>query len=255
MIGKSHIKISHLMLLHLNPSISFILKRFIKTYESGVEVPDKYLMWERDPAEPAEKGNQPKHLVHRYYIDADDTFQRKGRLIEQIWMYTDGIISFVQDGIKISEAYPTTENLIENWALHFGILTHFLGDLFTPLHIGIGNDKILKKLAGLKYHSKIEQAFWRYHKTYELPEKFAAMKCHLDSEQLLKIAKGTYNEYLLLGKLYPLRPETKAELKAMSIRLLEQSVAFSSGWINEMVATYNLEPALKKAETVLTDEK
>lgn len=84
-------------------------------------------------------------------------------------------------------------------------------------------------------------------------EKSEKASCSIVAK--LKIAKGTYNEYLLLGKLYPLWPETKAELEAMSIRLLEQAVAFSSGWINEMVSTYNLEPALEKAETVLTDEK
>ena len=30
------------------------------------------------------------------------------------------------------------ENLAENWALQFGVLTHFLGDLCCPLHVGQG---------------------------------------------------------------------------------------------------------------------
>lgn len=246
MIGKSHIKISHLMLQHLNPSFSCILQRFIEIYETGVEVPDKYIMWHCDPLTPTEKGNQPKrHLVHRYYLDVDDSFNRKGRLIEMIWLYTDGIVSFIQDDLETSTAYPTIENLVENWVLHIGMLTHFLGDICTPLHVGICNSNHFRELSGKKYHSKIEQALWRYHKNQDVNE-LDIKKCNLNTKQLIGIAKTTYNDYMLLVNLYPVQPETKIDFRDLSVRLLKRSVSFSVGWINSMIVKNHLEPILKK---------
>jgi len=246
MIGKSHIKISHLMLQYLNPSLSCILNRFIDTFEDGVFVPDKHIMWHCDPAEPAENKNPPKHLVHRYYIDIDDSFDRKGRLLEMIWMYTDGIISFVQDGAEVSSAYPTIDNLVENWVLYVGMLTHFLGDICTPLHVGICQDNHFKEIAGKKYHSKIEQALWNYHKNHNIND-IDIMKCNLNTKQLTEIAQKTYEDYLLLVNLYPLQPETKNDFRDLSERLLERSVSFSVGWINSMIAKNELELNLKEA--------
>ena len=103
------------MLKSVNASVSHLLVRFQDSFEAGVEVPDTFMIWHRDPAEPAEKGSQPNRLVHRYYVDGADD-RRQGSLIEQVWMYTEGIVAFVQDGIDPGDAYDGLEDLVENWA-------------------------------------------------------------------------------------------------------------------------------------------
>lgn len=246
MIGKSHIKIAHEMLPLLNPSVCSILREYINSFESGLDIPDRYMIWERDPKEPAEKGVQPKQLVHRYYLDANND-RKRGRLIDQIWTYTEGIISFLGEGADLSEAYSSVENLAENWVLYFGMLTHFLGDLCSPLHVGNCLDGEFRKISGNRYHSKIEQAMWRYHKDVKVTIGCTDTNTTLNTSQLVEVAEKTYVEYLLLKTLYPLLPETRNAFAKLSIRVFEHAVFLSAGWINTMIVQHGIESVLKEA--------
>ncbi len=234
------------MLPLLNPPVRGILEEYKSIFESGLDIPDRYMIWERDPKEPAEKGIQPKQLVHRYYLDANND-REQGRLIDQIWTYTEGIISFLDEGTDLSEAYSSVENLVENWVLYFGMLTHFLGDLCSPLHIGNCHDDEFRIISGNRYHSKIEQAMWRYHKDAKVTLGCTVINTTLDTSQLLEVAEKTYVEYLLLKKLYPLLPETRNAFAKLSIRVLERAVFFSAGWINTIIAQQGIESVLKEA--------
>lgn len=191
-IGPSHTKIAELVALHVARPWQTLLGRYWHAVEVGLEVPDRFMIWHRDPGPPASAGTVPSKLVHRQFLDARDEAQ--GELISMILMYTEGIEAFARALADDGSMRDQTQDLI----LYTGALLHFLADLCTPLHVGCSLDENLRAQLGDRFHQKIEARLWRHQQAAVAGAPEHLDGCALSESWLRGVAATTYEDYQAL---------------------------------------------------------
>lgn len=236
MIGKSHYKIAEQIAAHIPSPWKQLLIDYWYAIEVGIEVPDQFMIWHRDPERPASAGKQKSKLVHRYYLDSCGN--SRGEMLQMILMYTEGITAFAKDLAADKDLREQTQDMV----LYTGALLHFLADLCTPLHVGCSLASQLKDLLGKNHHQKIEARLWRRQKKAPVKDLLILPACSLDEEWLLQQARDTHNDYLKLPA--SLVKENKELLVDISLRALYRSVSIGVTWLNAMAEDHSLKEAL-----------
>ena len=238
MLGESHEIVSKEAIKKIIPELKTLIENRAGIFESGLYVPDKFMMWDRDPSEPVEKGPMPKRLVHRYFVD-DLEADRRGELVAQIFMYTDGILAFILDETQLEDG---KDYVAEHIVLFFGFLCHFLMDLCTPVHIGHNLHQMLLKKGGKRYHQKFERSLLRYQRKLSNWDEIDLPPCNLSEDWLIEVAEATYKDYEKLPKMFDsdIEKNSKAICKSVSARALAVVVS----WVNKMVESDRVQEKL-----------
>jgi len=238
MIGKSHWKIAELVGAHVAEPWKELLADNWDAVEIGLEIPDRFMIWHRDPGPPASAGKVQAKLVHRFYVDRTD--EPKGELIQMILMYTEGIAAFAKDLAADEDLRDQTQDML----LYVGALIHFLSDLCTPMHVGCSLRGQLEGILGKGYHQKLEARFWRRHKNETIDDLLLYPNCTLNESWLMQIATDAHQDYIVLPD--ALQTENKEQLREIAIRALHRSVATTVLWLDTMATGFALNAALAK---------
>lgn len=129
--------------------------------------------------------NQKKIPFHRYYYDEDS--DKKGGLVGYLFQYIDGTINYIQDG-DINDGI--------DWAGHLGMISHFIGDICTPVHVG---SKLNKELIGISknIHSKIERDMEKYSKSLSIQELPNPKTIDVSYDNIFSFGRNIYSKYYL----------------------------------------------------------
>ena len=203
MNGESHRLIANLSLACLDTKERYILYPRWGGIESGATLSDEFrIMWEYIDIE-----SKDKQLVHRCYIDSENT--KDHGCVTRALNHAEGSIAFINDylGGKLDDSY-TEDEFLENLGMFLGIACHHICDLCTPAHVG---HKIDYKKAGYKswsrFHNQIERDIGRFSRRIWL--KMTRPKIvEISSEYFWNIAQETYdNTFVRLESLYPVKDQ------------------------------------------------
>jgi hypothetical protein len=236
MIGKSHYKIAELVRDKVAEPWHRLLTDFWYAAEVGLEVPDRFMIWHRDPGPPASAGPQPARLVHRYYLDSPANI--RGELLQMILLYSEGITSFALD----LAADPGLQDQLQDMILYTGAMLHYLTDLCTPIHVGCSLDAQLAEILGKRHHYKIETRVWRRQNRASIVELAPLPTCTLNERWLLEQATVGHLDYMRLPE--SLQKENEKLLNEISLRALYRSVSVGVAWLNAMAADQQMKAAL-----------
>ena len=214
MTGTIHQLIANLSLACLDVRERHILYPKWGGIESGATLSDEFrIMWE-----PEEAGSKNKQLVHRCFVDSDDS--KNHGCVTRAWDHATGCVSFIGDYLKgdLSDAY-TEDEFLENLGMFLGITCHHIGDLCTPVHVG---HKMNYSKAGSKsrthFHTKVERDITRF-SIQAAPRLPKPQNTTLSKDLFIDIAKETYtllflnleNDYATNNK------KAKIEMTSLSI--------------------------------------
>lgn len=106
-------------------------------------------------------------LVHSYYIDSPDPTHRGA--VSQIVRYAKGTGSFIQEEGKLAKGRAERDRFHGQVALYFGILSHHIADLNTPVHVGRTlNAQLERKTHTGNFHTYYERELETYSREIEL---------------------------------------------------------------------------------------
>ena len=197
----THIRVSEQAIRFTYPVLKAFLNKYWDCVEAGLDAPDRFNIWGRDPAIPTDQKAE-KVLVHRYYVDASNE-KTKGGLIPEILMYAEGIISYIKD-TAFENPYDDLKDHKEDWFFQFGILSHYIGNLCTPMHIGHSYNSRLNDLIK-NFHNRYERNLEKFTKNRLTPPLKRYTKIALTHFALENIAKRTFEKHYI--KLYDLYSE------------------------------------------------
>ncbi len=158
MNGPTHRLVANLSLSSLDMKERHILLPRWGGIESGATLSDEYrIMWEPEAA-----GSKKKQLVHRCYIDSNDS--KNHGCVTRAWNHAEGSISFIKGYLEDVDSMGYTEDqFLENLGMFLGIASHHISDLCTPVHVGHKMDYLN---AGSKtqsaFHKVVERDIVRY---------------------------------------------------------------------------------------------
>ena len=198
MLGKSHLLVANLSLAYLSQKERHILYPRWGGIESGATLSDEFrIMWE-----PIKAGSKLKQLVHRCYVDSNDS--KNHGCITRASNHFEGCITFINDYLNgdLEGSYNEAE-FLENLGMFLGITSHHIADLCTPVHVGYKiNYKELGYSTLSKFHNKVERDLLRYQNQACL--KFSKPRLiEISDNYFWRIAKETYkNSFLKLENIY-----------------------------------------------------
>ncbi len=199
MLGKTHQLVANLSLACLSQKERHIMYPRWGGIESGATLSDEFrIMWEIE-----EVGSEKKQLVHRCYVDSNDT--KDHGCVTRALDHAEGCIGFIE---SYSEEDSTEEEFLENLGMFMGITSHHIADLCTPVHVGHKiNFKNLGYSSLSRFHNKVERDIFRFQNKSSI--KFSKPKIvELSDKYFWNIANDTYNNiFLKLESVY----ETKDE--------------------------------------------
>lgn len=214
MLGKSHILVANLSLACLSQKERHILYPRWGGIESGATLSDEFrIMWEPDVS-----GSKSKQLVHRCWVDSEDS--KNHGCITRANDHSDGSISFITDYLKgdLEGSYNEVE-FLENLGMFIGICCHHIADLCTPVHVGHKiNFESLGYSTLSKFHNKVERDIFRFQNqlSVKLPKP---KRVELSEKYFWNIAKDTFdNSFLKLEQAYQYQDlECIIEISSLSI--------------------------------------
>ncbi len=192
MNGTSHQLIANHALACLDMKKRHILYPRWGGIESGATLSDEFrILWEFE-----DLGSIKRQLVHRYYIDSNDS--KDHGCVTRVWNHTDGSLSFIKDYLNgdISKEY-TEDEFLENLGMFLGIICHHISDLCTPVHVGY---KMNYLRAGSKsrthFHNNVERDIARFSNQASIllckPRKISITRRYFHN-----IAEDTYKHLFL----------------------------------------------------------
>lgn len=157
--------------------------------ESGAVLSDEFrIMWEIE-----EVNSENKQLVHRCYIDSGDS--KDHGCVTRAFDHADGSISYIKDYLAGELDSYTEDDFLENLGMFFGVISHHIGDLCTPLHVGHYidfNAMGFRSMASL--HKKLESDIEKFSR--EASVKLSRPKTvRLSKKYFWDIAQTTYNNH------------------------------------------------------------
>ena len=130
MTGETHKLIANLALACLDMKKRDILFPRWGGIESGAVLSDEFrIMWEIEDV-----NSKNKQLVHRCYVDSEDA--KDHGCVTRALDHAEGSISFIEDYMAGELNSYTEDEFLENLGMFLGVISHHIGDLCTPLHVG-----------------------------------------------------------------------------------------------------------------------
>jgi hypothetical protein len=173
-------------------------------------------MWE-----PIEPGGG-KQLVHRYYIDSDDI--KDHGCVTRALDHSEGSVSFINDFLKgdMDGAYSEDE-FLENLGMFFGVASHHIADLCTPVHVGHKIDYTsmgYKSLA--RFHGRVEYDIAKHANSCRVILKKPEV-IDFSADYFISIARETYeHSFQGLGAIYA--DDTLEGIEEMVSRVISSAV-------------------------------
>lgn len=199
MLGKSHVLVANLSLACLNQKERHVLYPRWGGIESGATLSDEFrIMWEIE-----QLGSDKKQLVHRCYVDSQDS--KNHGCVTRALNHAEGCIGFIE---SYSKEDSSEEEFLENLGMFMGITSHHIGDLCTPVHVGHKIDyRNLGYSSFSRFHNKVERDIFRFQNKSFL--KFSKPKLvDLSEKYFWNIANDTYkNIFLKLENIYSTKDE------------------------------------------------
>jgi hypothetical protein len=213
MLGNTHERVAARALDRLPMWLQEVLRPQWDWLQGGATLTDfARTFWE--PADSVGEGKRA--LVHRYYLDSPHARDRG--VISQIINYAFGTISYIQE----EGENPLTEaerGLFHGQvALQFGIISHHIADLCTPVHLGDTLNAHLERLTSRgSFHSYYERALERYSRQARLDIDREAREIPLEPQTFESIARRIYEEvYLQLPSLYADESQNLERIQALA---------------------------------------
>ena len=196
MKGDSHCLVANLALASLPEKERHILYPRWGGIEAGATMSDYFrIMWEIEDVK-----NNRKQLVHRCYIDSEDS--KDHGCVKRALDYSEGSIGFINDYTKDNSGY-TEDEFLENLGMFLGVVSHHISDLCTPVHVGhLINYKSLGFKTLARFHNQVENDIWKFERRCNivLPK---LVKVEINRDYFWNIAKDTYNNlFLKLPSIY-----------------------------------------------------
>lgn len=196
MKGDSHCLVANLALASLPEKERHILYPRWGGIEAGATMSDYFrIMWEIEDVK-----NNKKQLVHRCYIDSEDS--KDHGCVTRALDYASGTIGFINDYTKDNSGY-TEDEFLENLGMFLGVVSHHISDLCTPVHVGhLINYKSLGFKTLARFHNQVENDIWKFERRCNivLPK---LVKVEINRDYFWNIAKDTYNNlFLKLPSIY-----------------------------------------------------
>lgn len=214
MLGKSHVLVANLALACLNQKERHVLYPRWGGIESGATLSDEFrIMWEIE-----QLGSDKKQLVHRCYVDCQDS--KNHGCITRALNHAEGCIGFIE---SYSKEDSSEEEFLENLGMFLGITSHHIADLCTPVHVGHKIDYRNLGYSSLsRFHNKVERDIFRFQNKSSL--KFSKPKIvDLSEKYFWNIANDTYkNLFLKLENIY--RTKDELAITEVSSQVLSNAV-------------------------------
>ena len=186
MNGTTHNLVAMLALACLNRDERHILCPRWGGIESGATLSDEFrIMWE-----PAFAGATKKELVHRCFVDSDNS--KDHGCITRALDHSEGSVSYIQSYLHGELDDYTEDEFLENLGMYLGVASHHIADLCTPVHVG---HKMNFQKAGSKsrasFHKKVERDMERLSLQCSL-KLFPVQEVDLSRDFFWSVAKETY---------------------------------------------------------------
>lgn len=192
MNGPTHRLVANLALSCLDMTERHILFPRWGGIETGATLSDVYrIMWEPESA-----GSKNKQLVHRCYIDSDDS--KNHGCVTRACDHAEGSKSFVLEYLQDAESMGYTEDeFLENLGMFLGVASHHISDLCTPVHVGHKMDYLKAGSdSQSSFHKRVERDIVKF--TNRAPIGLSKpKKVSLSKKYFLNIAKDTYSGLFL----------------------------------------------------------
>lgn len=230
MNGSSHRLVANLALACLDGKQRGILFPRWRGIEAGVNLSDEFrIMWE-----PIEAGSKAKQLVHRCYVDSDNS--KDHGCVTRALDHAEGSIGFINDYLagELDDAY-TEDEFLENLGMFLGITSHHISDLCTPVHVGHKIDcKSLGYKSLARFHGRVERDLGRLSKEFTLKRRKPKV-VKFTNEYFWGIAQETHDKvFLRLEDAY--NSETKETLSELASVSLTSAVNHTADAWNTIIS-------------------
>lgn len=210
MLGDSHVLVANLALASLTEKERHILYPRWGGIESGATLSDHFrIMWES-----VEPGSKEKQLVHRCFVDSQNT--KDHGCITRSLDHAEGSIAFITDYLSEPNDSYTEDEFLENLGMFLGIACHHIADLCTPVHVGhLINFRSLGCSTLARFHNRVERDIRRLERkaSIRLPKPQTIV---ISSDYFWEIAKETYEQiFIPLQDVY-MGNEEKAKLNMVT---------------------------------------
>lgn len=205
MRGASHLAIVKLAASVMPTEYSGFLSRLQEGIKEGASLTDEFRWyWEMDD------GNVGRRIrMHRCYMDSDD--HRDHGCPVQIVRYATGIPGLLEGWVDgtLADLYDDDELFFLNAGSYFGIVSHHIADLCTPVHVGHAVHPTVfgyRSRAGL--HSRVEADLDRAAASIDSLQPFTPQPNLPTVQTLESVASKIYRDfYLRMASVYrPLQP-------------------------------------------------
>lgn len=199
MLGKTHQFVANLALACLSQKERHIMYPRWGGIESGATLSDEFrIMWEIEKL-----GSDKKQLVHRCYVDSDDS--KDHGCVTRALNHAEGCIGFIE---SYDPDNDTEEDFLENLGMFMGITSHHIADLCTPVHVGHKIDfKGLGYSSLSRFHNKVERDILRFQNRCAIEFSKSAV-VEFSEKYFWDIARKTYqDQFLLLEDIYSNKDE------------------------------------------------
>lgn len=167
--------------------------------------------WEPDNS----LGEGQSSLAHSYFIDSADP-RRRGA-ISQIIRYIKGTISFIEEVSEEPQGWELRDQFHGQVALHFGILSHHIADLNTPVHVGHTLNTELEDITSKSdFHNYYERELEKYSRQANVVSHREPTIVSIEDATFEAVALRTYDIYCQLPKLYANQEENESEIRALA---------------------------------------
>lgn len=230
MTGTTHRLVAMLAMACMNDKERGILYPRWGGIEAGATLSDEFrIMWE-----PESVGSDNRQLVHRCFVDSDDS--RDHGCVTRALGHAEGSISFIRDWIADHTGW-TEDQFLEDLGMFLGVASHHIADLCTPVHVGHGADAKAMGFRGRKdLHRRIERDLERHASEVRLQLR-PARKVKLSRGFFWRIAERAYETwYRRLADIYPHAGD--GPLMAMTSDVLSQAVRHTKDvWHTVLLST------------------
>ena len=219
MLGTTHKLIANLALACLDIKERHILYPRWGGIESGATLSDDFrIMWE-----PEEANSKKKQLVHRCYINSNNS--KDHGCVVRAFDHSLGSISFIEDYQNGKLDGYKEDEFLENLGMFLGISCHHIADLCTPVHTGqIADPNEYGDKTTSRFHNRFERDIVKFTSSASLSFK-KPKKVKINKSYFWNIAQHTYDTHFQkLEDIYPLKNGNENELVDMVSDIISQSV-------------------------------
>ena len=224
----AHIRVAELATNHLPDPWATPIAALWEGIETGATLPDEFVAyWDTDD----QVGVISKVRMHRCYMDSDDPRDR-GCVI-QIVRYATAIPGFVEDFASgdLEGSYDDEEFAL-NLGMFFGIASHHIADMHTPVHVCSHVDPATvgaRSSAG--FHTRIETDLDRAAAAVETIQPYRPQTVALEHPAIEALAQAAFDDFVpRLPLVYGPKATLDSRVEAMTECVRRAAQATADVW-------------------------